>query len=87
MARGDDVARIDAAQGHAVGLEGACDEEHALVERLEEHDALAAEAAGEEDQDGAGLERGAQLRRADGLAGLCVRADVLVCMLLEVLLF
>lgn len=37
---------------------------------LEENDALAAETAGEEDQDGTGLERGTRLGGADGLADL-----------------
>ena len=48
---GNDVAVVDAAQGHAVGLEGARDEENALVELAQKHDALAAEAAREKDED------------------------------------
>lgn len=68
---GDDVARVDPAQGHAVDLEGAGDEEDALVEGLEEDDALAAEAAGDQDQDGAGLEGLARGPGADSLADLC----------------
>lgn len=68
---GDNVARVDPAQGNAVDLEGAGDEEDALVEGLEEDDALAAEAAGNEDQDGAGLQGLAGSPGAEGLADLC----------------
>lgn len=67
---GDDIAGVDPAQGNAVDLEGAGDEEDALLEGLEEDDALAAEAAGEEDQDGTGLEGAAGSPGADGLADL-----------------
>lgn len=67
---GDDVSRVDAAEGDAVDLEGPGDEQDTLVEVLEEDDTLAAEAAGEQNQDGAGLERGARGPRADGLADL-----------------
>lgn len=70
VGRRDDVARVDPAERHAVDLEGARDEEDALVEGLEEDDALAAEAAGEQDQDRAGLEGGAGAPGADSLAGL-----------------
>jgi hypothetical protein len=41
-----------------------------LVERLEEDDALAAEATREEDQDGSGLERVSRGPGAKGLADL-----------------
>lgn len=68
--RRDDVARVDPAEGDAVDLEGTGDEEDALVEGLEEDDALAAEAAGEQDQDRAGLEGGAGAPGAESLAGL-----------------
>ena len=47
----------DAAQGHAIGLEGAGDEENALFELAQKHDALATESTREEDEDGAGGER------------------------------
>lgn len=67
---GDDVSRVDATEGDTVDLEGAGDEEDALVEGLEEDDALAAEATGEEDQDGAGRERLAGSPRALDLADL-----------------
>lgn len=67
---GDDVSGVDASQGNAVDLEGAGDEQNTLVEGLEEDDALAAEAAGEKDQDGAGLERLPGRPGADGLADL-----------------
>lgn len=67
---GDDVARVDPPQRHAVDLEGTGNEQDALVEVLEEDDTLAAEAAGEQDQDRAGLQGLAWLPGADGLADL-----------------
>lgn len=67
---GDDVSRVDATEGDTVDLEGAGDEEDALVEGLEEDDALATEATGEEDQDGAGSERLAGSPRPLDLADL-----------------
>lgn len=66
----NDVAVVDAAQRHTVGFVGAGDEEDALRELAEENDVLAAEAAGEEDQDGAGLERLAVFGWLGRLAGL-----------------
>lgn len=67
---GDDVSGVHSSQRDAVDLEGAGDEQDALVEGLEEDNALAAEAAGEQDQDGAGLQGVARLPGADGLADL-----------------
>ena len=66
----DDVSGVDTAQGNTVDLEGTGDEQDTLVKRLEEDDTLATEATGEEDQDGAGLERLARSPGADGLADL-----------------
>ena len=46
---------------------------------LEKDDALAAEAAGEEDENGAGLERGARFGGLDGFADLkrgCISSKV-----------
>lgn len=45
-----------------------------MREVFKEDDALAAEAAGEEDEDGAGLEREAGAGGVDGFADLCGRA-------------
>lgn len=70
---GDDVSGVDPSQGDAVDLEGAGDEQNTLVEGLEEDDTLAAEAAGQQDQDGTGLQGGAGLPGADGLADLFVK--------------
>ncbi len=56
LRRRDHVLGIDSSQGDAVDFERAGDEEDALVESLEEHDALAPEATGKEDQDGTGLQ-------------------------------
>lgn len=66
----DYVAVVDTAQRDTVGLEGSGDQEDALVELAQENDALAGEATGEEDQDGAGLERLAVLCGVGCLAGL-----------------
>ena len=68
---GDDVSGVDPSQGNAVDLEGAGNEESTLVEGLQENDALATEAASQQDEDGAGLEGLARLPGADGLADLC----------------
>lgn len=67
---GDDVSGVDSSEGNTVDLEGAGDEEDALVESLQEDDSLAAEAAGEEDEDGAGFEGLAGGPGSDGLANL-----------------
>ena len=66
----DDVAVVDATQWDAVGLEGTGDEEDALFELAQEHDALTAEAAREEDQDGSWGERLAVLGGVGCLARL-----------------
>ncbi|KAI3483320.1 hypothetical protein L1887_53811 [Cichorium endivia] len=58
---GDHVGLVDAADGDTVHLEGAGDEQQTGVELLEEHDALAAEATGEEDEDGTGGDVGLEL--------------------------
>lgn len=67
---GNDVSRVDATKRDTVDLEGAGDEQDTLVEVLEEDDALAAETASEQDQDGTGLERAARRPRANSLADL-----------------
>lgn len=67
---GDDISGIDPSQGDAVYFEGASDEEDALGEVLEEDDALAAETAGEEDEDCPGDEGGAGAGGVDGFADL-----------------
>ena len=66
----DDVAGVDAAEGHAVDLEGAGHEQDTLVENLEEDYALASEAAGEEDENFAGSEGCARLVGVEALASL-----------------
>ncbi len=72
LRRRNDISRVDSPERHAVDLEGAGNEQDALVEGLEEDDALAPEAAGQQDQDRAGLKRLPRLPRADGLASLAV---------------
>lgn len=70
LTRRNHVAGVDAAEGDTVGFEGSGDEEDTLGEGLEEDDALAAEATGEEDEDSAGLEGAAEDGWAGGFAGL-----------------
>lgn len=53
----DDVAVVDTTERHTVRLEGAGDEENALFELAQKHDALATESTRKEDEDGAGGER------------------------------
>jgi hypothetical protein len=61
---------VHTAKRNAIDLERASDEEDALVEAVEEDNALAPEAASEEDKDVAGLQRFPKLGRADSLADL-----------------
>ena len=67
---GNNVAGVHATERDTVDLERTGDKEDTLVEGLEEDDTLAAEAAGEDDQDGTGLERLPGSPGADGLADL-----------------
>jgi hypothetical protein len=67
---GNDIAGVYSSQGNTVDFEGTSNEEDTLLEVLEDDDALATEATGKEDDDGAGLEGLADLCRADRLAGL-----------------
>lgn len=66
----DNVSCVYPSQRNAVDFEGAGDEEDTLGQVLEEDDTLAAEATSEENDDGAGLQRGPGFRGADGLASL-----------------
>ena len=66
----DDIAGVYAAQRNAVNLEGTGDEENTLGKVLEDNDTLATETTSEEDDDGTGLEGGADLRGAGSLTGL-----------------
>lgn len=70
---GDHVAGIDAADWDTVDLEGTGDEKNAVGEGLEVDDALSTEAASEDDEDGAGDERGAEVGWARSLASLQFR--------------
>jgi hypothetical protein len=67
---GDDISGVYSSKGNTVDFEGTGNKEDTLGEVLEDNDALAAEATSKEDDDGTGLERRADLRRADRLAGL-----------------
>lgn len=67
---GNDISGVYSAKGNTVDFEGTGNKEDTLGEVLEDDDALAAEATSKEDDDGTGLERLADLRRADRLAGL-----------------
>jgi hypothetical protein len=66
----NDIAGVYSSQGNTVDFEGTGNEEDTLFEVLENDDALAAEATGKEDNDDTGLDGLADLRGADGLAGL-----------------
>jgi hypothetical protein len=66
----NDVSGVNSSQRNTVNLEGAGDEEDTLVEGLQENDALATEAASEEDEDSTGLEGLARSPRSDSLADL-----------------
>jgi len=68
---GNDVRLVDTTEGNTVDLEGAVDQEEARLELLEEHDPPAAEATGEENENGSGGDVGAQLG-GGGLLGLLV---------------
>ena len=67
---GNDVCSVHSSQRYTVDLEGPSDQERALVKVLEKDYSLAAESAGEEDEDGAWLERRAWSGRLYGFAGL-----------------
>jgi hypothetical protein len=67
---GDNISGVYPSQRNAVDFEGTGDEEDTLGKVLEEDDTLAAETTGEEDDDGAGLERGPGFRRSDSLTSL-----------------
>jgi hypothetical protein len=67
---GNDEAGVYSSQRNAVDFERTGDEENTLGQVLEEHDTLAAETTGEEDDDGTGLEGGTGLRGANSLTGL-----------------
>lgn len=67
---GDHVTGVDTSERDTVDLERTSDEENTLVKSLEEDNTLAAEATGEENEDGTGLEGRARLVRVDSLADL-----------------
>lgn len=60
-AGGDGVHLVDASHRHTVELEGTSDGEETGLQVLEEHDSLASESTSEEDEDGAGRDRLAEL--------------------------
>ncbi len=73
----DHVSGVDSSQGNAVHFEGSGHEQHPLRDVPEEDDALAAKAAGQEDEDGAGGERGTELGWPNCLADLDVEVSSL----------
>lgn len=75
LAGGDHIAGVHPTEGNTVDLEGSGNEENTLVEVLEEDDTLATEAAGEEDQNGTGLEALADLGGTNRLADLFGRSN------------
>mmetsp|Transcript_3427 Transcript_3427/g.7134 ORF Transcript_3427/g.7134 Transcript_3427/m.7134 type:complete len:219 (+) Transcript_3427:113-769(+) len=71
--RGDDVARVDAADGDTVVLHGAGDDQRAVLgQLLQDHRTAATEAASEDDGNGAG-----SAALADGGEGVGLAADLL----------
>jgi len=64
------ISGVYPSERDAVDFEGTSDEEDTLLEVLKNDNPLAAEAACEEDDDGTGSERRANLGRADRLASL-----------------
>lgn len=66
----NDVSGVDTAQGNTVDLEGAGNQQNTLVKSLQQDDALATEAAGQQDQDSAGNQRLTGSPGADSLADL-----------------
>lgn len=70
LAGGDHIAGVHPTERDTVDLEGTGNEENTLVEVLEEDDTLATEAAGEENQNGTGLEALADLGGTNRLADL-----------------
>jgi hypothetical protein len=66
----NDEAGVYSSQRNAVDFERTGDEENTLGQVLEEHDTLAAETTGEEDDDGTGLKGGTGLRGANSLTDL-----------------
>ena len=66
----NDEAGVYSSQRNAVDFERTGDKEDTLGQVLEEHDTLAAETTGEEDDDGTGLEGGTGLRGANSLTDL-----------------
>jgi hypothetical protein len=64
------ISGVDSSEGDAIDLEGTGHQEGAFLEVLEEDDSLAAESAGEENEDGARLQSRSRSRFTNGLAGL-----------------
>lgn len=75
--RSNDIRLVNPPDGDTVDLERSSNKEESASELLEEDNALAAEAAGEEDEDGAGGDGRAELGGLDGLAGELGGTDVL----------
>lgn len=67
---GDHVAGVDSSEGDAIDLEWPGDKEDTLGKVLQEDDALAAEATGEEDEHGASSKAWSRGGGSDGFANL-----------------
>lgn len=75
---------VNATNGHAVGFEGPGDQEDAFGEGAQENDTLAAESAGDEDEDCAWLEGFAVFGWVDGFAGLGIHVRfIAICTAFE----
>jgi len=74
---GNDVGLVDALEGNAVDLERTRDEQQARLELLQEDDALAAVATGQENEDGTGDDGAAELGSTGVLAVLLGNGNIL----------
>lgn len=77
MRRGSDHVRlVNASQGNTVDLVGAGNQQQSTLQLLQEHNALSTETTSEEDEDGAGGDRGTEGGGFRGLAALLGYADI-----------
>jgi len=74
---GNDVGLVDTLEGNTVDLEGAGDEQQARLELLQEDNALATVATGQEDEDGSGDDGAAELGNTSVLAVLLGDSNIL----------
>ena len=69
--RGNDVSRVHSPERHTVDFKWACDKKDTLWKVLKENDALAAETASEENENGSRLQGRSMFGWVGGFADLC----------------